>query len=86
MNNSISKMCPTCQTETGTLIHMFWDCLTLDPYWEFISNTSVNIIGANITLLTQTYLTARLKALFINIALIAAYKCIAMAIREERDE
>lgn len=82
MNNGASNLSHRCKTETGTLIHMFWDCMKLDHY--SIRDTTERIIGADL-LWDQSVLPPdkRLNPQFIKMALTAGNKCIAMTWKDE---
>ena len=53
MNDSLSDLCPRCNIETGTLIHMLWDCNKLKPYWGFIWEALKEITGLEIPCLPK---------------------------------
>ena len=87
MNDTLSDACPRCTTETGTLIHMLWNCSKLAPYWECVCEALDEIMGfevprsPRIALLgdtTEIPMDKRARVRFIKLAMIAGTKCILM--------
>ncbi|KAF7709832.1 hypothetical protein HF521_016682, partial [Silurus meridionalis] len=34
MYPNVSRMCFKCKSEIGTLMHLFWDCKKIKPFWQ----------------------------------------------------
>ncbi len=87
-DKSISDLCPKCKTETGNLIHMFWECNKLKHYWGSILEILKEIIGSEIPCSPKLALLGdisdipfarRNKVRFIKSAMIAGNKCLHVA-------
>lgn len=92
MYGTISELCPRCKAATGSLIHMFWDCVNLKQFWDHILDALKGITGIEIPHSPRLILLGDLSVLpankirktrFIRLSLIAGSKCIAILWKSE---
>ena len=86
MDSEISFLCWRCKKYKGTFFHMLWSCEQLSLFWKFVTKMISQCLNASVPLSPRLCLLGTnmsdkwniYESMYIDLALMAARKCIAL--------
>uniref|UniRef100_A0A1A8LJG6 Reverse transcriptase zinc-binding domain-containing protein n=1 Tax=Nothobranchius pienaari TaxID=704102 RepID=A0A1A8LJG6_9TELE len=87
-NSNIPDTCVKCAVHKGTLYHCVWECTEIKKFWEDVRISTEKIIKKDVPLDAKLFLIglcpneyaySKCQRVFLDLSLMVAKKCIAMA-------